>query len=113
MQVQEPEPYPYGNGCWRVTSKDLIAFANALNEPDKLIRKDSFDKMRNSIPPLGFDVDRDHKDNIVGFGHPGSSPYGTAFLYTFINQEKPITVAVLSNCPSGLSIKPAIEEALK
>ena len=96
-----------------MTTADLIAFSKALHEPGMLVSKYHLDLMLNSDPPLGFkDVDRNHENNIVGYGNPGRSPYGTAFLFTFSNQEKPVTVAVLSNCPSGMDIKPAVEKLL-
>ncbi|MES2345269.1 MAG: hypothetical protein V4494_04960 [Chlamydiota bacterium] len=33
-------------------------------------------------PPLGFMVDRDEKNNVVGYGHPGTGKELSSFLHS-------------------------------
>ncbi|NGX47021.1 MAG: hypothetical protein K1000chlam3_00390 [Chlamydiae bacterium] len=106
-----PEPYPHGNGCWKMQTKDLLAFGKALRE-NAHIRSDTFNSMLNE--GLCFWIDRDSSNNIIGYGHPGGVRGGSAFFQTFMAKgQEPITAVVLSNSSTGTNIKLELEGILK
>jgi CubicO group peptidase (beta-lactamase class C family) len=92
------EPYPHGNGGWRMKANDLFAFKKALHEPHVLLREDSLENMLEHKPrPLGFMCDRDKKTgSITGYGHPGRGKGMSSFLWVW-RKDPPITAVMLSN----------------
>lgn len=110
-KVVAKEPYPHGNGCWRMTAGDLIAFDRALHQHYVLIREDTFRIMREHSPrPLGFMRD-EAKDSITGYGHPGNGSGMSSFLWTW-RDDPPVTAVVLSNYSGCADVKIALDPLL-
>lgn len=105
-RVEKPEPYPHGNGCWRMTAADLLAFQRAIEQNHLLISRETFNTMINER--LGFWVDRDEQGALLGYGHPGSGAGMSSLLYTWC-QSTPITVAILSNYSGCEMVKPCLD----
>lgn len=102
------EPYPHGNGCWRMPAVDLMEFGKALRN-HQLIRGQTFDEMLNHKPPLCFMVDRHPTtEAIVGYGHPGGYIGESSFLWTWATNP-PITAAVVSNFSGCQMVKPELD----
>lgn len=97
-KVTEVDPYPHGNGCWRMSASDLLAFNLALRQPNLLIGEHSLRTMLFYKPrALCFWVDRDQPSGPVkGWGHPGGGPGMSAFMHTW-QTTPPVTAVVLSN----------------
>jgi len=111
-RVEFPEPYPHGNGCWRMTASDLLAFGSAIHKHHVLIREDSFNTMME-YKRLGFWVDHDQKTGaVVGYGHPGSDSGMSSVLHTW-QTNPPITAVVLSNYSGCVMVKPELDKLIK
>src|SRR5205085_2061684 len=95
VPANTPQPYPHGNGCWRMPASDLLLFAQAMNH-NSLITHDSFQAMLAHDPPLGFKVERGEgaaiTDPIKFWGHPGGYIGQTADLCSWnMNTDPPST----------------------
>lgn len=111
VPIQAAPVYPHGNGCWKTTVEDLLLFLKTLRV-GKLLLKPSFDQMLEGRG-LGFMVDKDRDGHLLGYGHPGAVPGGSAFAHTFCSdKEGPLDVVVLSNGPTGCEIKDFLEKSL-
>lgn len=53
VQDLSPEPYPHGNGCWRMQINDLLMFGKALRT-NQLISAHTLRTMQDRENPLGF-----------------------------------------------------------
>ena len=109
-EVVAQEPYPHGNGCWRMKPSDLLAFGKSLQQ-NSLISEESIKAMLEHDPPLGFFVDRDLESEtkpVIGYGHPGGGPGMSAFLHTWLG-DPPITGTVLSNYTGCEQVKPLLD----
>ncbi len=108
-----PEPYPHGNGCWRMTAKDLLAFKGALHQPETLISEDSFRIIKNHPSRhLGLWIDRNQEaGRITGYGHPGGGPGMSSFLHTWLT-DPPVTAVVLSNYSGSEMVKPELDKLM-
>ena len=105
-KVTLPEPYPHGNGCFRMSARDLLAFQEALNTNHTLVSSSVLNDMIKHEPrPLGFmrDGSNTANDPVVGYGHPGRGVGMSSFLWTW-HQENgpPITGVALSNYSAPL-----------
>lgn len=106
------EPYPHGNGCWRMTAQDLFAFGRAIHQHNLLLKEKSFKDMQEQH--LGFMVDHedgDSKNPVIGYGHPGGGPGMSAFLHIWLT-EPPITAVVLSNYSGCQNVQPFIDSTI-
>lgn len=109
--VDEPEPYPHGNGCWRMPAKDLLKFHSALHENFSLIQRESLTTMLQES--LGFMSEKDpDTQKIVGYGHPGGGPGMSSFMHTWCT-DPPITAVAVSNFPGCDQIKPELDKILQ
>lgn len=114
-QVESTDPYPHGNGCWRMTASDLLAFRRAIHQHHVLITEDSFQTMvkYQGEGRLGFWVDRDPatRRTVLGYGHPGGGPGMSSFLHTW-QTNPPITAVVLSNYSGCQDVKPELDKLM-
>ena len=111
--VDTIEPYPQGNGCWRMTAQDLLAFGRAMHQHNLLINQDSFQMMQQQH--LGFMVDHEENDSekpVIGYGHPGGSPGMSSFLHVW-RTDPPITAVVLSNYSGCQDVKPFLDSLMQ
>lgn len=109
--VGQIEPYPHGNGCWRMTASDLCAFGRAIHQHNLLIREDSLHTMQDRS--LGFMVDRDRETkSVMGYGHPGGGPGMSSFLHIW-RTDPPITAVVLSNYSGCEMAKPCLDPLMQ
>ncbi len=108
VRDESTEPYPHGNGCWRMHTKDLLCFGQALRHNSFFTKEETFKSMLKRDPPLGFMVDRDKDKNVVGYGHPGSGPGQSSFLHTWLT-DPPITATILSNYSNDSNVKPFLD----
>lgn len=86
-EVKEPEPYPHGNGCWRMRACDLLLFAKAIRT-HHVINEPSY----QALLKLGF---MSTTDSVKNWGHPGHGMGQSTFLQTWLTNP-PITAVVLS-----------------
>ncbi|HUD01199.1 MAG TPA: serine hydrolase domain-containing protein [Rhabdochlamydiaceae bacterium] len=86
-EVKEPEPYPHGNGCWRMRARDLLLFAKALRH-HLVLNEPSY----QALLKLGFMSTR---DSVQNWGHPGQGMGQSTFLQTWLTNP-PITAVMLS-----------------
>lgn len=108
----EQEPYPHGNGNWKMRSQDLLAFNKALQTKGLLIEELNLMEMIENH--LGFQVDRNNLGEIIGYGHSNMTPDNGTFFYTFLSRgHEPITVVALSDNHKTNQIKPKLEAHLK
>ena len=110
--VDTIEPYPHGNGCWRMSAQDLLAFGQAMHQHNRLLKEGSFNDMKEQH--LGFMVNHENDDPrepIIGYGHPGGGPGMSAFIHTWLT-EPPITAVVLSNYSGCADVKPFIDSTI-
>ncbi len=112
--VDGTEPYPHGNGCWRMTASDLLAFSRAMHEHHVLMSEDSFKIIQeHHSGTLGLWVDRNPESrSIIGYGHPGSGPGMSSFLHHW-RTDPPITVAVLSNYSGCEMVQPMLRTIIE
>jgi CubicO group peptidase (beta-lactamase class C family) len=92
-RIETPEPYPHGNGCWRMLSDDLLKFGHAMRH-DALIGSTSFQDMQDSNPSLGLAVFKDGT-TVKSYGHAGSEGGESCFLHIW-RTDPEITAVVLS-----------------
>ena len=102
------EPYAHGNGCWRMQPKDLLLFGQSIRNNSLFTKDNTVKRMLESDHPIGFVVNRDHDNNIVGYGHPGGGPGQSSFLHTWLT-DPPITATVLSNYSNNAHVKPFLD----
>ena len=100
IATETPEPYPHGNGCWRMTASDLLSFKDALHRHSSLIREDSFKTMQEDHLGLMIQHRDEEEGPIVGYGHPGGGPGMSSDFYIW-RTEPPITAVMLSNYSDG------------
>jgi len=108
VKVESKEPYAHGNGCWRMQPKDLLLFGQSIRNNSLFTQDNTVKRMLESDHPIGFEVDRDHDNNIVGYGHPGGGPGQSSFLYTWLT-DPPVTATVLSNYSNNAQVKPFLD----
>jgi|GEM_PF-1478838 len=112
-RVESIDPYPHGNGCWRMTASDLLAFGRAIHQHHVLIREDSFNTIMEYKGRLGFWVDHDQETGAVaGYGHPGGGPGMSSFFHTW-QTNPPITAVVLSNYSGCEMVKPELDKLIQ
>ena len=112
-RVESPDPYPHGNGCWRMTASDLLAFGRAIRQHAVLISEDSFRTILRYQGRLGFWVDREQETaKIMGYGHPGGGRGMSSFFHTWRTNPS-ITAVVLSNYSGCQMVKPALDELVQ
>ena len=112
-RAESPDPYPHGNGCWRMTASDLLAFRRAVHQHNVLVREDSFNTMMEYKGRLGFWVDHDKETGAIkGYGHPGGGPGMSSFLHTW-QTNPPITAVVLSNYSGCEMVKPEFDKLMQ
>ena len=107
--MEFPEPYPHGNGCWRMTTNDLFDFSRAIQH-NLLISAKSFQDMQDRR--LGFGVERDQNEAIIGYGHPGGGSGMSSFLHIW-RTDPPVTAVVLSNHSGCEMVKPCLDPLMQ
>ena len=112
-RIESPEPYPHGNGCWRMTAADLLAFGSAIRQHHALIKESSFKTMMEYPGRLGFWKDHDPKSgDVSGYGHPGGGPGMSSFFNVWVT-DPPITAVVLSNYSGCEMVKPFLDPMIQ
>ena len=96
-----------------MTAKDLLAFKDALHQPETLISEDSFRIIKNHPSRrLGLRIDRNQEaGRITGYGHPGGGPGMSSFLHTWLT-DPPVTAVVLSNYSGSEMAKPELDKLM-
>ncbi len=110
-KVTIDEPYPHGNGGWRMPARDLLKFAEAIRHGTLITNKSLRTMLFQNERSLGFMLDRDEQTKLpklpLGFGHPGHGPGRSAFLWSYFSGLR-ITAVVLSNYNTG-DVKPLLD----
>lgn len=108
-RVESPDPYPHGNGCWRMTATDLLSFGSSLRKHHVLLKESSFKTIMEHPGRLGFWKDYDQKSgDVSGYGHPGGGP-GMSSFFNVWETDPPITAIVLSNYSGCEMVKPFLD----
>ncbi len=112
-RIESPDPYPHGNGCWRMTAADLLAFGSAIRKHHTLIKESSFKTIMEYPGLLGFWKDHDPKSgDVSGYGHPGGGP-GMSSFFNVWETDPPITAVVLSNYSGCEMVKPFLDPMMQ